>query len=326
VQCRNKIVFKNIPVTFFNTLLLAETLSHGGLDWKKLTALPLCPPVKPLDKAVFSVGGLKMAGLDFVEQRLLYFREEAAMLWDHLDEFLTNAKRGLEVEGCPGVGKSCKVWSWLCSVNVRSQDTSNYFAIWIHISSRMIAYAVILGKNDLLWRKFNPNDAPAMLAFIRQSHIKLIILDGFRDDEQCLVSIRAEAFSSDMIEKIIIVKSMGGKRHFYDDQIDDVSIIKISPWTEGEYLEAVSNFDFLRSILPFLDPQGRTTVPSEEVCELVSRKFHYVGGSARLMFAMSTDDAMRASRANVHEIRDKEIFCQGRVGTTSPSSRENVDH
>ena len=114
-----------------------------------------CPSKRPKEKSIFALGGLDIAGLDLAEmEKILFFRQEAADLWDELDNFQGESYNGLRVYGSPGVGKSSQVWVWLCCQNLAQEhsDDNDAFALWVHMDQTLLQFCVILKKEGLRYQ------------------------------------------------------------------------------------------------------------------------------------------------------------------------------
>ena len=256
------------------------------------------------------MGGLDRAGLSSIAEKSLFFREEAALLWDKLDDFKSNNMRGLDVQGCPGVGKSCEVWAWLGCASLRCRDKDKNFALWVHLFPELPALCTIFKKDHMLWT--DNFEASMVKTLMVSAEFDMIVLDGVRVDQRD-AEIRSRAFSSRVL-KIITVKSMAGKRYFESDEMNRISPFETYPWAKIQYERAVAFPDFLASVRPFLDSGGNTDLSLDE---LVERKFYYAGGSARWMFMRSIKEVVEEIERKIFGIRDVEGFFLNRVGVTN---------
>jgi hypothetical protein len=262
------------------------------------------------------VGGLDKAGLSYVAQQCLFSREEAALLWDELDRFKTNEMRGLDIEGCPGVGKSCEVWAWLGCESLRCEDTDRNFALWVHLYPDLPAACTIFRRDYLLWT--DKLEVSMVKTLEKSVECDVIVLDGVRVDQRD-AEIRASAFASS-VDKIISVKSLAGKRYVESDAMNRISPFEVYPWTKNQYERAVAFLDFRASVLPFFYSERNSDL---SLAELVERKFYYAGGSARWMFTKSIEQVVQEIDGQVSGIRDVEGFLLNRVGITN---QDNINH
>ena len=260
-----------------------------------------------------------MAGLDFVDEKLLYFRAEAALLWDELDTFQSNEMRGLDIEGCPGAGKSCEVWAWLCSLNSRSQHSARNLALWVRLFRGLSPLCIMFrGSYILRIESLNVSKVKEVMESIE---CDMIVLDGFRYDS-ANEEIRSAAFDS-KARKIFTVKSMAGKRYVNEDKIKKISSFEVYPWALQQYKSAVADPRFLNSVLPYLDPKEVKELSPEDIPELVERKFYYAGASARWMFTYKIEEVLREIEIKIQQVPDSKVFLSSRVGITNQA---NSDH
>lgn len=197
---------------------------------------PRCPMVRPENDSFFTIGGLDKAGISDVNQKRLFFREEAALLWDELDAFKANKMRGLDIEGCRGVGKSCEVWAWLCSENFHCESADRSFVLWVHLHPDLPSACTIFENGCLYW---NGEIQVSMVKTLMQSiPCDMIVVDGVRAGLDA--DIRASAFAP-RVRKIITVKSLAGKRYVESDLMKKISLFEAYPWAKNEY-ESLSRF------------------------------------------------------------------------------------
>jgi hypothetical protein len=308
---------------------LFAVVSLNGFRWKKIKRVDVHPRDRPKDGSFESVGGFDIARLEYeVGQatKLLYFREEAGELWDALDNLLSKPFEvaALNVEGSPGVGKSCEVWAWISSQYSKhcwKQALQNYrtFALWIGLlPGSLPARVVMFTEGFLYWSNMMPCDIESLL----KSDIapRFIILDGWQSLlDPVSASLRGYAFlkrDDDPSCQTITVTSMSVKRNPTIENIVKIAVREVGPWSLEQYRAACSHSPFFDSIKCKLS-DGVGAATNEE---LIERKFHYAGGSARWMFSVTQKELVDIIAVHIARVPNVHSLFSGVVGENSAGS------
>ncbi len=277
------------------------------------------PSMLPSKNSFMLVGSLCIARLEINDasapDKLLFFRDEACELWLELDKFQSNPLgAGLIVEGSPGVGKSCVVWAWLSCQNAK-HSVNGIFALWVNFSPGMPTRVVLFKKDVIYWVDMLESELETLLR--SDIDLKFIVLDGlFSQQAQGNSQIHACAFlkrSRQKTCKIITVMSMAVKRYPEAERIMHISSFEVFPWSLQQCQEACADREFLQSVKNKLLSQIEFP-NAEEVKELVQKKYHYAGGSARWMFSLSQEELLHTIKVHAAQILNVEALINGTLG------------
>jgi hypothetical protein len=283
--------------------------------------MPKCPVEQPETNSIFTIGALDIAGLARPKcnpEKPLFFRREAAELWNVLDSFAEKReKNGLDILGSPGVGKSCEVWSWLCCQHVKYVEAEhNFFALWVHISLQTAPKCVILNKQQMCWRYVSLDEANDLL---KKVQVKFLVLDGYRGNEDRFVKLRESAYlnlQSGNDLQIITVMSMAQKMSSEDNRVLGIDTHEVGPWTQDEQVEACAHPAFLQFVQEKLTHSGDPISP-DQVKDVVGKKHYYAGGSAQWMFALTFEEMLVDIEYHLSRISNASVLLNGFVGVTS---------
>ena len=92
-------------------------------------------------------------------------------------------------------------------------------------------------------------------------------------------------------------------------------------WTLDEYIQAIQNTDFSRSVDKFLDADPQ---PGETGEEKVTSKFYYSGGCARSMFQLSTLEVKELINISIEYLFDKSRIPHAETGCNSEQACYNL--
>ena len=297
--------------------------------WTCLTQMPVCPLARPRNNSVFLLGGLDIAGLESneVPERLLFFREEAAGLWDDLDLFKLQyaSKSRFDVQGSPGVGKSTEMWAWLCYQNSISTEAGDRaFAVWIHLSPdiMMPSKVSVLRKGSIYYSEMW-NDQLVM--FVKSIDTRFVVLDGYLSDNSIYhLQLSQAAYLKRIrsISQVMTVRSIAVKLRLQENKIYGIVWSEVFPWSLEQYLAAVSDSEFLKSVLSKLSSQ--TNLSKAQVIDIVKKKYHYAGGSARWMFSMSQEELLANIYLHLAAVPNVKHLLNGVVRDDGAASRNHL--
>jgi hypothetical protein len=301
--------------------------SGDNIQWTCLIQMPVCPVARPHNNSVFLLDCLDIAGLETkeVSERLLFFRHEAAGLWDALDQFKLQyaSKSGFDVQGSSGVGKSTAVWAWLCYQNSISTDAGDRaFAVWIHLSPDMASKVSVLRQESIYCSDMSSDH---VVMFLKSIDTRFVILDGYCSDRVMFHQKLSEAAYSKRIESIsqfIRVHSMAVKLRLEENRIYGICWFEIFPWSLEQYLAAISKKTFLTSVLSKLSLQSNLS--EAEVIDVVKKKYHFAGGSARWMFSLSQEELLANIYLHLARVPNVKHLLNGVVGDNSAASSNHL--
>ena len=224
------------------------------------------------------------------------------------------SKNGIVVQGAPGTGKSCLVWSWICHVSQKQ----NKKVLWIHVDPKLLPQCVELSLNSM--RTFS-DDMSTVLKVMKSTDADIVVFDGYRASEPThdfyvnyLFPRRCKRSTN------VLVSSMAGLSGSCIGVFlsNGVSFYAGNNWAIEEYKQACTEPEFLRSILPNLacDEESQKVVDSIlhsrpeinlDLCavnQLIDKKFYYVGGCARWMFAFPHQKVLFVIKVCVESVND----------------------
>jgi hypothetical protein len=312
-------------------LAVCNCFSFSGLkNWSKCPGMPKCPHKPPAKNSIFTVGALDIAGLvrpGCNPEKELFFRQEAAELWNVLDSFAKKReKNGLDILGSPGVGKSCEVWAWLCCQSLSKECVEighNFFALWVHIFLQTAPKCVIFNKEQMCWRYVSLDEANILL---KKVQVKYLVLDGYRGNEDRFAKLRESAYlnlQSGNDLQIITVMSMAQNMSPEDNDVLGIDNHEVGPWTENEQVEACAHPTFLHFVQDKLTRSGDPISP-DQVQDAVGKKHYYAGGSARWMFAFTFEDMLADIEFHLSRVPNANLLLEGFVGVSSQQSNNHL--
>ena len=232
------------------------------------------------------------------------------------------------IHGQPGTGKSTATYlyaSTLCR--------SSWIVIWIHLEwwsgrPRERVKCVIMTGLTKKVASFEMNDLYAFLSSGRVfiSSKEVLIIDGltFHSYFSKLAVSSATWWETDKKNRRLInVSSMAAQGKYKPVEIQrdgNVEFLQIS-WTLKEYIKAIQNTDFLRSVEGFLDADPQ---PGETSKEKVISKFYYSGGCARSMFQFSTLEVKKLLMKSIQSLFDKSRILNADTGFNSEHACHNL--
>jgi DNA polymerase III delta prime subunit len=108
-----------------------------------------------------------------------------------------------------------------------------------------------------------------------------------------------------------------------DEVVYERMRFQVESWRFEEYAEAVQNdvfFESVKHVFPSLTEQLDAAAELAQRFLLLEMKYCVAGGSARLMFGVTTSKAMEALDSAIDDVRNFETLALGFVGPTSPDA------
>lgn len=214
------------------------------------------------------------------DSRVLYARKEVGTLWDSLDAFYENKSQVLyAVNGAPGIGKSCEVWTWMCHKAVEED------ILWIHMNQGAKSKCVKSTAGRFFGCSVNPGQLPRI---VLESNAKMIVVDGYTNETSKLLIASDAQFEILEAKKVLFVCSQAvsftpARFGLHARQIGG---LELPPWVLDQYLRACESIRFLKSIFEW--PLDTSSSDEKKIVQdakrLVNEKFYYAGASARWMF------------------------------------------
>ena len=222
------------------------------------------------------------------DQFRIFMRKGFRNIFKTLDEAQSTApKRSARVDGSPGRGKSVCSALWAFD-RVFKGD----WLLWIHRSSEGTRI-VIANPESIISCRLTDGALDKILA---RNCFNLCFFDGATvADTADVLQLRVWA-NRDANTRLCVVVSSDDQR----SQVKFHRIIELDAWTENEFVEALTDNDFRKSVADLFnadeDLQLRiraagmdlNTLNQEDMLDtiqnIVREKFFYTGGSARFMF------------------------------------------
>ena len=319
-------------------ILTAVTIALSSLDISKcsnqfskdiLTALKIPESGQGLfiPRSYLQDTGLRVQG----DCKFFFVRNEMEKLFSDLHSNVIENSDVRYVLGVPGTGKSFATYTFALTLLDRG-----YIITWIH-SKRYRRPIFVQFRKGQKMHGLLDDAGLGVEEFLSRSDmpgcIHLVILDGVTDSGNvnenlqtgCVEWVLKERF----FRRLIIVGSMSSRRKMHDDTEDELRIEETNflSWTLEEYNSAIKEKEFFASVIPYLDahihylpgflhlPSVITGVPNAE--EMVTSKYHFAGGSSRLMFDCKTSKVIAKIREYVAECHDLFPYLCGTGGERS---------
>ncbi|KAF0684567.1 Aste57867_23485 [Aphanomyces stellatus] len=174
----------------------------------------------------FEVCGLDVAGLNEEPGNscMLYCRQDTIDLIKALDDM----KRGIRINGPPGVGKSTTSWYWMC----RQVKKNAKSILWIHVAKRFTPRIVQLTPSGTYL--FPPTVFPASVActFVARSNMDIVVIDGVTDAlEHRELEQAVFCFETKSHRQAVSIASMSIKSSTPDEDFYHISKFTALPWS-----------------------------------------------------------------------------------------------
>jgi len=245
-----------------------------------------------------NLSNLIVAGLDTVDQRRMYVREEWTKLWKDL-----NGDENIFLTGAPGTGKSSLVWAW-CLWRAQEETIQ-----WIHFTRTGSVFFLQIKNGEISYQVLEEKSVSKEFW-----NSKILIIDGARNENFKKISGKASLHAMSK-GKLVIVSSLQ-----LDWGVEDFKLLKLkkveSPgWTLQEYQKACQDAKFYESVEENLS----TDLTLKTVEEKVEEKFFYAGHSARWMFLFNVNEVMQDAQTHLKKVNDPSHLLQMNGGVKSPN-------
>ena len=310
-----------------SSLHIAQCNNQFAKDMLTALKIPESGQVLFIPRSYLQDTGLRVQG----DGKFFFVRKEVERLFSDLHSNVIENSDVRYVLGVPGTGKSFATYTFALTLLDR-----DYVITWIHSKRYRRPTFVQFRKGQKLHGLLDDGGL-GVEEFLTSSEmpgcIHLVILDGVTDSgivnenlqTGCVEWVLKERF----FRRLIIVGSMSSRRKMHDDTEDELRIEETNflSWTLEEYNSAIKEKQFLANVLPNLDahihylpgfrhlPSLAAEVPNAE--EMVASKYHFAGGSSRLMFDRKTSKVIARIREYVAECHDLFPYLCGTGGERS---------
>ncbi|KAL3659188.1 hypothetical protein V7S43_015766 [Phytophthora oleae] len=272
------------------------------------------------------------SGLRFHEDGLrLYLRSEVKEEWAALNDNVVKTYAVQWIVGPPGTGKSCAAFAFACSL----ERGRNWDVLWIHCPpfiGKMLSCILFRGDSEKRTCVIGHSQVNFVLQSLRENAV--VFVDGYTKDWvglSVLDACRLWRNENEKCHRIVIVSSIVsmGKDYLPDgynkiktmleSSLESLAIapptvsedtpsemyceqlFKVTSWTREDYGKALMYDDFFEHVRSQLtDSDG--AVGLDERYELLDAKFFVAGGSARMMFNMSSETALDKLRWAISDL------------------------
>ena len=203
--------------------------------------------------------------------------------------------------GPPGTGKSVAGFAFAASM-----DRAEWSFIWIKLSRNFRPTCAIFEGNARYTATVNLEEVVDLLKRMGSPKKMLLIVDGFVStiERHQLILEEAETWrKSDLFSRRLIVISSMSSRGKKDEGVEEMKGVKehlVPSWTLQEYMDALKNPLILKSVSGALGTAPGN--PSQDLQELIKRKFYFAGGSARHMLQFTIDKVKNSLDAAVESV------------------------
>jgi hypothetical protein len=263
---------------------------------------------------------LKNSGLLFYGSDLyLYRREEFERQFKFLKEQVVGSGAIGWIMGCPGTGKSATTLAFISSLG-----RSEWVITWLHLGRR---FNPVCLQFDGTWKYScdlsEMSAVPKILEENFGSRKHIVFVDGF------VSSILAHTTVSTLCHtwvkrdrpnrRLVILCSMatGGQNTLDEDTVNNIKTHTVYSWCLAEFLRAVTFREIFEQVKCFLDAHIQSSHAPADRNEMVTSKFHFAGGSCRMMFSYSTSEVIVQLQNSVRGASNIVDYILGRVGDQS---------
>ena len=266
----------------FLTKIFAEKISWGK------TVLPAFPPFKShsvtIEEPYHKDCELTASSGDLVLYRRPAFDDEFRFFEE---DVIMKGKLGW-ILGPPGTGKSVAGFAFAASM-----DRAEWSFIWIKLSQYFRPTCAIFEGNARYTATVRLEEVVDLLRRMSSPQKMLLVVDGFliTTERHKLILEAAEAWRKlDLFNRRLIVISSMSSRGKKDEGVEETKGVKehlVPSWTLQEYMDALKSPLILKSVSGALGTAPGN--PSQDLQELIKRKFYFAGGSARHMLHFPID-------------------------------------
>ncbi|KAJ3196378.1 hypothetical protein HDU82_001806 [Entophlyctis luteolus] len=320
-----------------NSLHSLNAMEVESIVWRPGTvnchAYDIAEPLFELDSDYLTESGLPATKLVLYCRSI--FHDQFKFIKDRV---LIHSRLGW-ILGPPGTGKSTTT---LAFVSVIPTYFPGWVTTWIHLSRSKYPVCVRFdgkSKESCVIEDTNISRLRAILNQVDGNHI--VFVDGFAatgdkhiDVQKCCYDWRSKNLTN---RRLVVVCSMSsrGKTKLDEDQMDGVEEFFVYSWKLDEYLSAVQHLKFVEVVKQNLDSSAllETLAPNgldipmlpEDMAislsseDMVISKFHFAGGSSRLMFHFNTATVISFLEESANAVGEVLVYLTGAVGDRSDS-------
>ena len=233
--------------------------------------------------------------------------------------------------GPPGTGKSTTTLAFALS-----DCAKDWVVTWIHPIKTTSGGKVLMKcariRNESI-ETIHASELKELLEDVVENHF--VIIDGYNKDHETIWGNCLEWFSigDGSRKRLLCVSSMSsGLKMSPDDKgTYNFQSYPVYSWIPDEFLEAIEDDDFFNSVKENLDAgilqesvyeqsegeESKVEQSDADRKDLVLAKYHFAGGSSRLMFSYTTEEAIKYLKEGVDSVKDISSYLDGYVGPTS---------
>jgi hypothetical protein len=318
---------------------------------KPCTEIILKPDEQVLQLKSTSLFGTGMLREDFI----LYLRKSLYHQFERMDGFLEDGRSLLWITGPPGTGKSCTSLVYLLSIRIlwihysRTKRLLN--VVWIYneqkkclsIAENEVAAIMpsILETTSLAAQNIVFLDGYLVTSVGLSYAFNECIAWSSRDSDSrkfiCVTSMSSigKELRSD-IHDVLVWKKKPSKsvnyerkrrktEHLLEERSSDSheesqALIEVMSWTMEEYKAAISITPFFEQVkdnLSFHAICPTKVLDKEEKNRLLEQKHFIAGGSARFMFDIKPEEAIKPLNSAIRLVSDIQMLALGLIGDRS---------
>jgi hypothetical protein len=231
--------------------------------------------------------------------QILFKRQSFLNQMKFLEERVITAEKRGWILGPPGTGKSVAAFAFARQLATKEGWVSS----WVKFDTVIPLYCIrFVGDTWSSCKITDYSDVTELFdtgdtGDTARKHA--VFVDGYRSGQHCTDTFLAHTrvwWNSDMDKRrLVIIASMAIHPRKSLDFEGHEEIFFEESWDKREYIMACSKAEMLNSVKANLDASllCDADVTNPSVDDLISAKFYYAGGSARLMFCYNTATVIR---------------------------------
>ncbi len=246
----------------------------------------------------------------------MYRREEFERQFIFLKEQVVDRGAIGWILGSPGTGKSSTAMAFISTL-----DKNEWVVTWLHLHRE---FGPVCLRFDGSWKYSLELDDLNMMGRILEQFCgirkHIVFVDGFfRGGKKhgtistiCHNWVRKDRHN----RRLVLLCSMtsSGKNTVDEDAINNIQRHCVYAWSLREFLEAVKIREIFEQVERFLDSHMESRHASSSREEMVTSKFHFAGGSCRMMFSYTTSEIIEQLHDAVQRASNIVDHILGRVG------------